>query len=88
MGTIHANSRDPDQFTVQTAQDVSPIIQHCKDRREDLAGYRDGLVPVAEIPLFIAEQMMQDGSFYDDDAIRRWLNDPDNRCFRVWEGRV
>jgi hypothetical protein len=31
---------------------------------------------------------MREGWFHDDKAWERWLNDRDNRDFRVWEGRV
>jgi hypothetical protein len=44
--------------------------------------------PVAEIPLVIVEQMMRDGSWNDPAAVKRWLNDPQNDCFRIWRGRV
>jgi hypothetical protein len=32
--------------------------------------------------------MFRDGSFKDRKALKRWLNDSANKCFRVWEGRV
>jgi hypothetical protein len=46
------------------------------------------LKPVAEIPMVIVEQMMRDGSWNDPAAVKRWLNDPQNSCFRIWRGRV
>ena len=43
---------------------------------------------VGHIPLVIYNQMMRDGSFNDPAAIKKWLNNPDNKCFRVAPGRV
>lgn len=86
---IHADTNRPDEFTIQTTEDLEPLIQHCQQARENLRprGQRD-MVPVAEIPLSVVEKMMADGSWDDDKALKRWLNDPDNRCFRIWEGKV
>lgn len=87
--TIHADTDRPDEFTLQTTENLDPIIQFCQHQRENLRpqGQRD-MVPVAEIPLSVVEKMMADGSWDDENALKRWLNDPDNRCFRIWEGKV
>ncbi len=70
-----------------TVQDLNPLLQHVKAMREThvqdkemkLAGF---------IPTEIVERMMRDGSFNDPAAIKRWLNDPQNECFRVWKGKL
>lgn len=36
----------------------------------------------------VVGQWMRDGSLDDEANVRRWLNDPANRDFRVWEGRL
>lgn len=86
--TIHADTSDPDRFVVQTTENLEPIIKHCKARREGLVARPDGLVPVAEMPMSVVERAMAEGWFDDDDAIRRWCNDPANAVFRIHEGRV
>jgi hypothetical protein len=43
---------------------------------------------VAEIPMVIYQQMIRDGSINDKKALKKWLNDPDNRPFRTWKGRI
>lgn len=86
--TIHADTDRPDEFTVHTRENLDPLIAHCQARRESLVAHKDGLVPVAEVPMFIVEQAMAEGWFNDDSAWRKWLNNPDNRCFRVWEGQI
>lgn len=84
---IHADTNDPDRFTIATTEDVSGIIDFCKVKREAM-GMRapDGMVHVAEVPLSIAEQAEVEG--WDKAKWRKWLNDPDNDVFRVWRGRV
>ena len=46
------------------------------------------MLHVAEIPVAIVHDLMNRGIWRDDKAMRRWLNDPDNRCFRTGGGRV
>lgn len=68
-------------------EDLEPLIKQCKIDRENV-NMKSSMRPVAHLPAAVAERMMQDGSLRDKKALRRWLNDPANRCFRVWEGRV
>lgn len=85
--TIHADTENPDQFTLQVQEDLGGIIDYCKAKSEAMAKRApDGLVHVAEVPLSIAEKAEQEG--WDKATWRRWLNDPDNDCFRVWKGKV
>jgi hypothetical protein len=86
-GTMQKSLVDEDDKLIAVSrQDVSPVIESVKRRREE-AMSKD-FKPVAEIPDIIVEQMMRDGSWNDPAAIRRWLNDPQNECFRIWKGRV
>ena len=86
---IHADTSDPDRFTVQTQEETDRLITYCRQREEDLRhAKRDGLFHVAEVPLFVYEQAVQEGWVDDQAAWRRWLNDPANACFRTWKGRV
>lgn len=70
-----------------TEQDVSPVIEFAKAHQE-YGKWDSELKPVAEVPMVIVEQMMRDGSWGDPAAMKRWLNDPQNDCFRIWRGRV
>jgi hypothetical protein len=38
--------------------------------------------------MVIYQQMVRDGSINDKKALKKWLNDPDNRPFRTWKGRI
>jgi len=79
--------RDPDgAVRLETRQDCEPIVEFCraaKDRPDDPA-FRH----VGEIPMSVIGQWMRDGCLDDEAHVRRWLNDPANRDFRVWEGRL
>jgi hypothetical protein len=43
---------------------------------------------VAEIPMIVVHRLMRDGIWGDDKALRKWLNDRDNRAFRTSGGKV
>lgn len=43
---------------------------------------------VASIPLVVLEDLKRRGIVDDPDAMKRWLNDPDNRYFRTRPGTV
>lgn len=43
---------------------------------------------VARIPVHIYWKLKREGIADDDTAMKRWLNDPDNRFFRVRPGSV
>lgn len=88
-GTLRRRIATADGVTrFEAEQDVSGIIEHCKAMREQVPNaYGRDLVPVAEIPLPIYEQAVQEGWHNDPKAWRRWLRDPDNKHFRTYGGR-
>lgn len=57
-------------------------------RGETMAGHHDGMVLAGYIPEAVWERMAREGSVHDEAALKRWLNDPQNSCFRVWKGTV
>ncbi len=86
-----------DQFTMTTEQDVQPIIEQNR-LNQDLAPARYGneqtfhhiaSIPFALMPILEKMGIMDKaGRILDDKALRRWLNDADNRAFRSRLGRV
>lgn len=76
-----------DTFHVHTRQNADPIVRANKINRENHKAGGD-LKHVATVPVAIYERAIREGWANDQDAWRRWLNDSDNRDFRVWEGRV
>lgn len=79
--------RDVDgEWLLETRQDCEPIVEFCKaakDKPQDPT-FRH----VGEIPMSVIGQWMRDGCLDDETHIRRWLNDPANRDFRIWEGKL
>lgn len=47
----------------------------------------DGKI-IASIPAIVYNQMLVEGWAHDTPKLRSWLNDPSNRKFRRWMGRV
>ena len=86
LSQVVVDEHDADRMVLVTEQDVTGIVDYCA-AQSHMPGSKD-MKHVAEIPLAVVERMMQDGSWNDPQAIKRWLNNPDNRAFRVWHGRV
>ncbi len=73
-------------FVVETVEDVAPILRDVV-RAKELPQSKDMRL-AAKVPMAVVEQAMREGWFNDNARWRAWLNDPDNRKFRVAEGRV
>lgn len=74
------------QWFLETRQDCEPIVEFCKAAKDKPVDpvFRH----VAEVPMTVVGQWMREGSLDDEKNLRRWLNDPENRDFRIWEGRL
>ena len=75
---------DEDGLTFVHSQNTRPIVEQCK--REAAAFdplVRRDTVKVASIPLVIWRQLQRLGITNDEQALFKWLNDPDNRVFRT-----
>jgi hypothetical protein len=84
--SVVSDHSDPDRLTFLSEQDLDATFKSIEFKRGQ-AMDKD-MRPVAEIPGIIVEQMMRDGSWNDPAAIKRWINDPANACFRIWQGRI
>lgn len=77
---------------IQTVQRLDGILEGTKMMREDVAqvGHRKSraLVPVANIPLSVWVRACQEGWVHDNNKWRQWINDPQNKPFRITEGRL
>lgn len=80
-----------DRIVHSVEQDVTDIVEANKARFADVderAPMTGEMHLVASIPMSIYNDLMQKGIIYDQKALSKWLNDPDNRVFRVRPGRV
>jgi hypothetical protein len=83
-------SEDGDAFTLEVVQDAEPVVEFNKKAQAEWQGKRwgDGLQHVAQIPMNIYWDLKNKGILNDQVALRRWLNDPDNRFFRTKTGVI
>jgi len=88
-----------DKYHFEDVQDVQPILERNKfEAKNDLykvRGMQDAkMYKVASIPLIVVQQLAQQGimsnagRIVDKDRFKKWLNDPDNRHFRIYKGNV
>ena len=81
---------DKDEATIETVFEVGDIIEANKaqfnstDERAKWGEWNR----VASIPMTLFYRLKQQGILDDQAAMKRWLNDPDNRLFRTRPGRV
>ena len=91
-----AHMPDADTFVVEARQDISQIIEQNKAmyaQTDEKARWGDGWSHVAQVPLVVFQELNKKGicrgfHIVDQKAMKAWLNDPDNRYFRVRPGRV
>ena len=78
------------EFVIETQQQVSGIAEANKRSFADTdtkAKYGD-MAKVASIPLNVYYELKRKGIVDDPKAMKKWLNDPDNRVFRTRGGTV
>lgn len=78
------------EFAIETVQNVAGIVA------ENSRSYADvdtkekfgDVARVASIPLGVYYDLKKRGIADDPAALKKWMNDPDNRAFRVRGGRL
>lgn len=84
--TLHYGDADrPGQVTVETSVDVEQLIINNRALAEEQKPFSTNKI-LARIPMTIYERAFHED--WDEEQWKRWLNDPDNKAFRVWPGRV
>jgi len=99
---IHFDESDK-KLHLEDVQDVEPLINANKKeanlgkdayRMKGELGKHAGMTKVASIPLVVVQQlakkgiMSNGGQILDHNRMKKWLNDPDNRFFRIYQGNV
>lgn len=77
---------DPFKYIVETTQDLTQAVENNKILRELHPRRSTNKLVARGVPLAVAEKAMREQWSEADWA--RWLDDPDNAAFRVWQGRV
>lgn len=85
--TLILDDDAPDKMHVSWEQDVSDIV---KQNRWDEENHKSGgdMKFAARIPLAVWNHLQEVGIAKDPEALKKWLNDPENREFRVWKGHL
>jgi hypothetical protein len=81
---------DKDEAKIETVFEVGDLIEQNKKQYADTderARYGEWS-KVASIPMALFYRLKAKGIIDDPAAMKRWLNDPDNRFFRTRPGRV
>ena len=78
---------DSDKTWIVTQQDCKGIVAAAKAMSE-LPHTDKSFKPVALIPDEILNRAYLEGWFHDKAKWRAWANDPDNKAFRITQGRL
>ncbi len=78
---------NPDQFTVHTEVQMDEVLDSVqRAREEELAQPFKTNRLLAKVPMTVYEKSIVEQ--WDEADWTKWLNDPDNKHFRVWPGKV
>lgn len=84
---FHSNA-DGTEFTIERVENVTGLIETNKALANDDHGqWGDGQL-VASFPMSVWWDLKQRGILDDPKAYRRWLNDADNKVWRIRPGKV
>lgn len=79
-----------DETTIETVQHLDPLVNlnhFAQKEQTKLHRWGDGKI-VATIPLSIYLKLYSEGKTKDSAYMKRWLNDPENRMYRRFLGKV
>lgn len=94
--TILHSDDSEGKIHIETTQDVQPVLEENKIRRNlgEFHNKKKDWYHAASIPLVVVEQLVKKGIMHPHGAVKdkarfkKWVNDPDNRAFRIWQGNV
>lgn len=72
------------EFAIETQEDVEPLVEVAKTLSE-LEPSKE-MRHAALIPQFVLDQALREQ--WGPEDWRRWANDPANKAFRTWPGRL
>jgi len=76
----------PETVHVYTEQDLTLAIENNKIMRELHPRRSTNKLVARGVPIAVYEKSILEN--WDEQDWARWLDDPDNAAFRVWQGRV
>ena len=85
---------DDGKMFIGRSQDCTPIAEYAKAMHNAGNHGSSEMRHAAKIPLIIIEKYMNDNGvtfqevMNDQSHLRKIVNDPDNKMFRIWPGRI
>ncbi len=79
---------EDNKFVYHTTQNVAPVIDHVKKLRDNTLKPGKDMRHIAEVPMVIWQKALREGWSQDSAKWKMWLNNPDNKVFRTWQGKV
>jgi hypothetical protein len=76
------------KFHVTKKQDVQATLDYTKYLREQPVNRKSEDRHIAEIPPVLAAKLIRDGVLGDSKRLLKWLDMPENRCFKTVEGTL
>ena len=94
--TILHSDDSEGKIHIETKQDVQPVLEENKIRHNlgEFHNKKKDWYHAASIPLVVVQQLVKKGIMHPHGAVKdkarfkKWVNDPDNRAFRIWQGNV
>jgi hypothetical protein len=78
-----------DTAVIETVQDATDLVDANKAAFNSAeSGWKGDMHKVASIPLNVYYDLKEKGILDNQQALKAWLNDPENRYFRTKPGRV
>ena len=77
-----------DEFLIQTEQRMDEIVEANKQAYNNAPDRWGDFTRVASVPIAVYFDLKKKGIADDDAAMKRWLEDPDNRFFRTRPGNL
>ena len=84
---VHTEDGDG-TFHITQTQDIKPTLDYTKYLREQPVDRKNEVRHAAEIPPVIATQLIRDGILHDKKRLLKWLDKPENKVFKTWEGHL
>ena len=75
-----------DKTVAVSTQNIDNTLKYVNHLRDMPVG--KDMRHVAEVPQVIWEKAVQEGWSKDQQAWKKWLNKPENKVFRTWQGKL
>ena len=87
--TTTVNTEDGDgTYHINKVQDIQPTLDYVKQHHDVPIDRSAPYRKVAEIPPVLASKLYRQGILQDKKRLMKWLDRPENKPFRTWEGNL